>query len=377
MKRNLLISISLSAAILLVYSCLDPYNPPATRTDVHYLVVGGFFNSNGLTQIKLSRTSPIHESTVTPEIGATVQIEGDDGTIFTLAGDNLGTYSLSAVVIDTSRRFRLTIKTSGQKEYASVFVPVKQAPDLDTLRYTLDGEDLQLYISTHDDHNNTHYYLWKFAETWAYRSYSPSEWIFDNGIVTLRPSPNELYYCWSTIHSSQILIGSSAKLAQDIIHDYPIQLLNVHSEKLQMKYSILVEQFALTSEAHEYWEQLKKSTEAVGSIFDPQPSQSPSNIHGITNTEEPVVGYFNAGSVRQRRIFIRYADLPPVRSITGYESCEPDTLWIANVPDFRGTELLTTGIFEMNTLLGYQMLRPYCVDCRLKGGTTTMPDFWE
>ena len=164
---------------------------------------------------------------------ASVQIEGDDGSIYTLSETSPGTYTLVAQVLDATLHFRLKIKTADQNQYVSDFVPVKEAPVIDTIRNTLQGEDLQIYLSTHDENENTRYYLWKYIETWAYDSRYPSEYIFDNGIVTRRPSPFDIYHCWMTVNSSQILVGSTAKLEQDIISDYPLILLNLHSERLQ------------------------------------------------------------------------------------------------------------------------------------------------
>ena len=368
--------------LAMVFSCLDPYNPPASQVNVNYLVVEGFLNSNGLTEIQLGRTHPVKDANpAIPETGALVQVAGVDGSIFTLSGDNSGSYFLAAGLIDSTRQFQLKIKTSDQKEYTSDFVSVKNAPAIDTVRYDLTGEDLHIYLSTHDVQNKSLYYLWRFVETWKYNSRYPSEFVFNRATTTVsaRPSLYDLFFCWSTAYSNKILISSSAKLAQDVIHDFPVNLLNVHSEKLQLKYSILIEQYALTSDGYQYWQQLKKSTETIGSIFDPQPSQSPTNIHCISNPDEPVVGYFSASSVQRKRIFIKSEDLPNVRRSTVYDECVNDTLLLADVPAFDGNDLLITGVYAPRgaTLLGYLKARPFCVDCRINNGTTVMPGFWK
>ena len=113
--RNILRWFLPAAAMLLAYGCLDRYNPPTSKADVHYLVIEGILNSGGeLTTISLSRTSPVGENNQgTSETNASVQIEGDDGSIYTLSETNPGTYTLAAQVLDATLHFRLhSAKTS-------------------------------------------------------------------------------------------------------------------------------------------------------------------------------------------------------------------------------------------------------------------------
>ena len=46
--------------------------------------------------------------------------------------------------------------------------------------------------------------------------------------------------------------------------------------------------YALTRDQFNYWANLKKTTEYLGTIFDAQPSQLNNNIHCLSNPSEPV-----------------------------------------------------------------------------------------
>jgi hypothetical protein len=93
------------------------------------------------------------------------------------------------------------------------------------------------------------------------------------------------------------------------------------SEKLGFKYSILVRQYALTPDAYNFYINLKKNTEQLGSIFDAQPSQISGNIHSVTNPSEPVLGYISVGSVASQRIFISQRILPAWVATSAYSGC--------------------------------------------------------
>jgi len=361
----------------LMESCLDPYTAPASLSRLNYLVVEGFLNNETVpTLIRLSRSIPLGSGNKpVPESNAIVEIEDDQGRSFVLAETDLGSYSRLPLTIGPDRNYRLKIRTSSNKRYESDFVPFRPTPVIDSVNLAVDGQDVHIYTNTHDDNNSTHYYLWKYEETWAYTSAYQSQFKFENGQVILRD--DDIYHCWKTLPSTQILISSSTKLAQDIISNYTLVTLPLNSERFQSEYSMIVKQFALTKEAFEYWQELKKNTENIGTIFGPQPSQTFSNIHCISNPEEPVIGYFSASSIEQKRVFIFRRDLPIVRNITGYESCEKDTLFLSEIPDFRGTELLSTAISSGATLIGYYKSSYNCVDCRFHGGTTVKPDFWK
>ena len=88
------------------------------------------------------------------------------------------------------------------------------------------------------------------------------------------------------------------------------------------------------------------------------------------------MGYFGACSIKQKRIFIKREELPLTRHDTGYESCEPDTLKVDQIPYFSGGQLVVNAIFKGPVFIGYLLANPVCVDCQLRDGTLTKPDFW-
>jgi len=159
---------------------------------------------------------------------------------------------------------------------------------------------------------------------------------------------------------------------------------------LRVRYSLLVKQYALTSEAYNYYTQLKQNTEQLGTIFDPQPSELTGNIHSLSDKNEPVIGYVTAGIVGEKRIFIDSSELPGWTAETPYGGCTLDSLKYHRLgPGTPGVEyfdvhdLIYTGYrTPIDEILGgyaaggFMATTPACGDCTLRG-TNKQPKFWK
>jgi hypothetical protein len=229
---------------------------------------------------------------------------------------------------------------------------------------------MAMNVNTHDATNNTRFYRWKFEETWEYRTafYSALEAITnETGERELISRRQDISLCWRTLKSANILLGSTIKLSQDIIKDLPLTTVPVSTNKLYFKYSILIKQYGLTQDAFEYWTSLAKTTEGTGSLFDPLPSQITGNIKNTKDAQELVFGYFSASVEQQKRIFL-------TPGLGSYPGCiAPDTLPIADALETRALLLNTVGIRFDSVLV----TSDFCADCRVQGGVTTKPSFWE
>jgi Domain of unknown function (DUF4249) len=386
------------AAILITicvawWGCQKPYNPRPIAVASNYLVVEGVINTGSdSTIIHLSRTVPLTSTAgTTPEPGATITIVSDAGSSYPLIETGKGYYMAPGLNLTTANNYSLNITTSDGKVYKSDFVPAKNSPPIDSIYYRIQSNGLQIYADTHDPANNTKYYRWDYTGTYEFHSaFNSFLYLSTTPVdsVMVRPIANQIYVCWRSDVSSTILINSSAKLTKDIITQNPIEFISSTSEALENRYSILVKQYALTPDAYNYYQQLKKNTEQLGSIFDPQPSEIPGNIHCITTPSEPVLGYITAGSPAETRIFIDNRNLPAWQSTNPYSTCVLDTD-LYNRPVGRSfineVELyiyagINTPLYAIQPPgaphpLGYAASQTSCVDCTLRG-TNKQPSFW-
>ncbi|PSR56124.1 DUF4249 domain-containing protein [Adhaeribacter arboris] len=381
------------ALLLSLSSCVDPFDPKVKDIPESFVVVDGYINSQGITSIKLSRTINLTADTVPPaESRASVYLEEENGMQYALREQDAGTYISDNLTLDPLKKYRLHFTTVAGKEYTSDYVPVKVTPAIDNITWQPKNNGLQIYVSSQDAANETKFYRWKYEETWEFNSaYSTSLEYRDNGVKS-RNSNDNIYVCWKTENSSAIRIGTTARLNQDVISNYPLVLIPQGSVKLGRRYSILVKQYALSQEEYAYYEALRKNTENIGSLFDPLPTQLTGNIHCVTNPTEPIIGFIGAHSETQKRIFVDREELPKTwgRFSTGYEDCPPlDSIVIDYIRYFTiedvetyfapGIYLPVTPIYPpvgIPRLIGYTAASISCVDCRLRG-TNIKPDFWK
>lgn len=363
--------------------CQKPIDLKVTTTNANILVVEGLINTGtDITTIKLSRTVTIgNKNTANPEGGATVTIEDAQATVATLKETTKGSYSSSPAILnlDKTKQYRLRIKLANGKTYLSDLVDVKVTPPIDSVGYTVKNNGIQLYANTHDDTNNSRYYLYNYAETWRFDSKYISSLISNGSALVPRTPAQYIHECYGGVESANILINSTAALNQDVAYQFPLNFIEGTSEKISIKYSILVTQTALTKQAYAFWDNLKTSTEKLGSIFDAQPSQLIGNIHNVANASEPVIGYISAGTTQTKRIFINKLDLPPSFKTEYPFICKIDTA----KGDKIGPTLIIPGGPPHITLIAidlppvvYTYSDKPCSDCTIRG-TVTKPAFWK
>lgn len=373
---------------LLLVSCRERYEAPVQLPVTGYLVVEGVVNSGSDTTIlKLSRTTKLDNRTIQPEKAAQVKLHGEDNSVYPLIEKLAGEYRTDNLNLKNNLKYGLEIQTSDGRKYQSDYVPVVTNPPIDSISWLRENGGLQLYINTHNPLDNTRYYQWEYAETWeihaAYFSslkyhieQLPGSQIYSveyRNPVT-RNNDSSIYYCWQFNSSVNLQLGSSAKLSHDIIN-LPIAYIPNASRELSVLYSIDVKQYAWSKAGYEYLEIMKKNTEATGSVFDAQPSQLNGNIHNVSDPLEPVVGFFNISTLREKRVFIRNSDFPD----WGYKSgCYQ--IKINNYSDDikrKGIGLIPTyeGLSFGGLIMDFFAADSYCVDCTLSG-SNLKPIYW-
>jgi hypothetical protein len=365
----------------LVITCIEPYEPNVKDKNPNYLVIDGFLNSaTGSGRFFLTRTQNLKDNTRPPhETFAQVMIEDETGERYNAIGD-MGVYEFTGIQLQPDHKYRMRIVTSNDKEYVSEYVPVLNSAPIDSITWEVDDNKLNILVNSHDDTGKSRYYRWYFNETWEYTTLYTSTFKFENGMVSTRPPEEYINRCWRGSVSTDIVLGSTTLLDRDVVSKFKLVSIEAGSIKLSVKYSIEVNQQVLSEAGYTYWSNLKRTTETLGGLFDPLPSQVIGNFHCVTNPSEPVIGFFEAGNFAEKRIFINASDIPAdFRFEPPY--CTIDTILLADVattplgPDSFIGELTEPGKLG---ILGFSTAEAVCIDCRvLGGGYTFRPPFWE
>jgi Domain of unknown function (DUF4249) len=365
--------------VVLLVGCIEPYMPPEIKPAEAILVIDGHIDVNSTSSIILTRSQNLNENGETVKVtGATVVLENENGSTYSLSEEGNGIYTLSPQAIEPIKH-RLVVKTNDKKEYASPFVEIKNSPPIDSLSWDITSESgVEVSVSTHNPEDDNGFYRWKYEETWIYTSPLWSTFQYDDAIKDVIYRTEDIYHCWQSQSSTDLFIASTSRLSENVISKFQLVNIDQRDPRLRYVYSILVKQYAITEEAHSYWKELKKTTEDLGTLFSPMPSQITGNFTCITNPEEKVLGYFSMGTSTEKRIFIDSKELPPPSSYNiPYIDCTLQTLPISEVPTFNSAAyVIISSVASGTTITAYLYSTIPCGDCRAGGGTNVKPDYW-
>jgi hypothetical protein len=375
------------ALILAISACLEPYNAPDVKEIADFLVVDGFLNAtDGSATVRLSHTIQLANDDSFPfEEGAQVAVKSENGAVMTLIEQDSGRYTADGMVIDPLLKYQLSVLTDNGEEYFSDFAKVTETPAIDSLSWSQVKDGLQVYAGTHDNTGNSRYYRWSYVETWEHHAPFLSGYKVVNNTVIYR-EPNEFFFeCYKSAPSTTIMVESTERLDADVVSEFPIVYIPRVSDRISVMYHIKVQQRVIEKKEFEFWDDLERVTETLGGLFDSQPYEIIGNVHNLTNPEAPVLGYFSAGKVANKEMFIDYNDLTRDLQKRPFHGCMLDTVCIFNDParqcrftisTLPGKTYLIGSLSESGVIWGFTTASEPCSDCRKDGGSLEKPAFW-
>ena len=376
MTRSFNTFILIVAVSVFAIACKEPYFPSVENKDIHYLVVEGTISDgSSATTIRLSRTTDLATRPKANEPRAFVFVEDEAGNRYILPETESGTYSSVLKSLVLNKKYRLHIRTSDAKEYLSDYETLKNTPAIDKVEWRRLSKGISIGVSTHDPEKKTRYYRWSYEDTWEFHSPQTSILDYINQRIVDRDMSIPIFKCWQSSRLKSILINSTAKLSDDVVTNFRLIDIPEGDWKISVMYSMLVKQYAMSEAEYLYWEKIKKNTEDIGSIFDPQPSEIPGNIHCITDPQEQVIGFVGACSAVEKRIYISNNEVSPWTFRMGCNVIDvpdnPDSLKAA----FGGESMEPLESYMDSKGRRYTGAAAECVDCRLRG-TNIKPSFW-
>jgi hypothetical protein len=369
--------------LLFMYSCISPYKPNISKYENVFVVDGELTNLDGPYTVTLSRSYEFDESSGDAVTGALVKIIDNTGLEVELQEASDGVYttvdSTFQGVIGNSYKLHIEVD---DEVYESDFETLREPIEIDSIywEYDSDKDGIQLLLDTHDPNNSTHYYMWQYEETWKFRV--PID-------ITDHPEWKE---CYDYSTSSNLDIATSSQRTEDIIEGHKIKFIDENTNRLYIRYSILVRQMALSDEAYQVFKDLVTLNVNQGTLFDPIPSSLVGNMQNLTNEDEPVLGYFLVAGASEKRIFIDNSELPNEYNPTdGFDDCNTILLevpyeYVSNVRAYDPADSIMSlgySIIEeyLETILGGDTViqltfaKAPCYNCTLNGDNE-VPDFW-
>ena len=370
--------------------CVKRYYPSEDELKTGTLVINAHLTDQaGQQLIEISRSVTLIYPSADPISGAFAELIREDGEFREFQEVKPGFYGcdLDETFLQTGQSYMLHVITPDGKEYESDFDRLRPVPRIDSLYYEVETvsyesrdntmEGIRFFVDFTFDDEAYEYIRWDLTETYEFHNPDHEAFIWD---VDFRfyalPDSSSPKICYitndiSTIHSMSLGyldFGTYIRKPFDFVPN--IQ----QKQKLKHKYSLLVKQYSLGEEAFHYWNELKKTSQEQGFLFDKQPALLKSNIRNVNDDEEKILGFFSMSGVVERRAFAEKPEgidlslykwycFPVMRGPAGWVTVEDlpkyyARAWKDGVP--------TTA--EVNK---------HCVDCRAyKNSTDIIPEYW-
>jgi hypothetical protein len=340
----------------------------------------------------LSRSYEFYKHNGQPATGAQIKIIENTGKEVELTETSDGIYSTTdnpfRGVVGNS--YKLQIKLDGQI-YESGFETITPPVPIDKVYWEYQVKDngsdgIELLLDTHDPLNKTRYYAWYVDETWKF-------------VVPIEIVPHpEWRTGYQYYTSSTVDIGTSVQRANDIIECHRLRFFDESTNRIYIRYSANVRQYALTEPSYSYFKELATINQNQGSLFDPTPGSMSGNIKNTQNGDIPVLGYFLAAGVSEKRIFIDRKEVPKTYQPTdGFDDCFTEIVIIPK--DVNSVNYLyyleKKQVIDSLNRIGYteferfalrecigcdtcwqiDLAKPHCFNCTLIG-ENEVPSFW-
>lgn len=367
--------------------CIEPYVPKIEgSTNEIYVVTGEVNDIAGYQFVSVSMASSIGEPEYIPLSNCSVAIEDDNGNNFTLEEYEAGKYQvwIDKQYLSPGNSYRVNLRTPSGEEIQSDFDRMPETSVIDSVycerkdtyeRNTgLPLKGMQFYVDFHSIDPENRYFRWVADETWEHHAPLPMEYYYDGTTHRIRPPDYTYQVCWTTRPEDHIFTLSTLNLVSNSYKMFPLQYVDNTSNRLLIKYSAMISQYALSRAAFVFWEQLRINSDAQGGLYEKQPLPVEGNLKNLSNPDKKVIGFFGASSVARKRIFI---DGIKDMDIGDGAFCSPEELGIGG---WRNVEIWEYPVYFTYVVIdGSRQLRTLqrtCVDCRELGGTIVKPDFW-
>ncbi|MFC2098351.1 DUF4249 domain-containing protein [Bacteroidota bacterium] len=374
---------------ILMGGCITPYTPEI-RESVEIMVINGLITDReGYQYVEVARSSAVgNDESLLPVSDCIVEVQDDRGGIFSFTEADPGIYAswMTAQDLVPGTEYKLTVTTVEGRQYHSEFEELLPCPPIDSIIWevrdmpttdpNITYEGVQFHIATDATGNYANNYRWELEETWEYHA-AYSIWGYFDGSISFGVFPSDsLRICWNTKRINDFFTYSTRNLSSNQITQFPINYISNQTDKLKIKYSLMVKQYSLTETAYELWKILEGQSKQSGELYATQPVRISGNITSLENPAETVLGFFSASSATEKRII-----LSPQVSFLEAPYCLPYGLSGDSLMDFLSQispYYYPVYLYDEGGLSPtFDYADQACFDCRMLGGTTERPDFWR
>lgn len=385
-----------------LHSCVEPFQIEQTTFRSYIVIEANLTNENKIQEVSISRTFPLDTVLFNPERNAEVLVNSNNGDSYSFTEAENGLYvSNTPFAAASGISYTLSVKTSDGNTYvseASLMPALNEISEVYASKELKEGEEegLFIYVDSFDPTGQSKYYRYEYEETFKIIApfWSPEDAFvvspLPNPQVDVRRKTREERVCYSTIRSNAIIQKNTTGLSEDRVSKFPVRFISKENYMISHRYSILVKQFVQTRAAFSYYETLE-ALSSSGSLFTQiQSGFLEGNIKSLNDTNEKVIGFFQASSVSEKRLFFNFIDFFLGEPLPDY----PFNCNLVSPPLIKeGPASPLIDAINLGTLKFYEkydqegnpnnyseygpflMIQTPCGDCTVLGGNSA-PDFW-
>jgi len=372
--------------------CVDRYYPADDDLKKGTIVINAHLtNESGEQLVEISRSVGLNHPSFQAVSGSFAEVIREDGEFreFSEKWNKAGYYAcdLDENFLQTGMSYMLHVITPDGQEYESDFDKLRPVPAIDSIYYLVESNSfataddsiggIRFYIDFTFDDEAYEYIRWELVETYEFHNPAMEAFVSypGNALVQL-PDTSNYRVCYISKELHTIHSMSLAYLDFGIYIKKPFSFVpnNQQEQKLKHKYSLLIKQYSVGEAAFHYWNELKKTSQEQGWLFDRQPALLKSNIRNIHDDEEDILGFFSMSGVAEKRGF---AVKPEGLDMSLYEwYCFP----MPRGPGGPGGDESLPVYYARAWRDGeafFADVNKHCVDCRAyRHSTHIKPDFW-
>ncbi|RLD69624.1 MAG: hypothetical protein DRI98_10060 [Bacteroidetes bacterium] len=369
---------------LLCGSCVEPFEPVLEESQEVMVISGMITDRPGPHKLTVSLSSPYKKPVFQGVDFCVVSVEDQEGNMipYTNIGEGVYVADLPDSFLEVGDAVSLQVLTPDDRLYRSSYDTILACPELDSVYYELGQQEtpdpeftrpgIQFYLDMSGKSTDSRNIIWQVDETWEYwASLFGTHILYDWG-NSKEFRTNTIYKCWKRAPLDHVYIGSTRSLSVNELRRVPLNFVSNETDRLSVTYSLHVQQQSLSSEAYDYWKRMNDQSVESGGMYEKQPASVAGNIYNVDDPEEVVLGYFYATQLREQRLFVHNNNL--FEFYVPHIQCEYEPMSSIGVlgPDLFPVYLYIPGNFQPS-FWGPEE----CFDCRVQGGDTTEPEYWE
>lgn len=280
-------------------------------------------------EVLISRTFRFEDDGPSQESGASVNVFGDGAQISSFTETSPGRYvSIQEFAAQSGIDYTLEITTSNGRNYVSTPSQLLDAAQIESIvaepsQDSFGKQGVSILVNSISPTGQGSFYKFEYVETykiiapfWTIQDLAPDD---DEEAgpcdVMLVDRQQEERVCYNTVNSINIVLADTNGQPEDRLSNFEAKFIPISSTTIAHRYSILLRQHTISSEAHNYFKRRRDLAIQDNLFSQAQPGFLEGNITSVQSpNEERVIGIFQASTVSEMRYYFNWNDLFPGQS---------------------------------------------------------------